>query len=116
MEEPVDSTERQFAATVRDVTGYACPVCLFPDLDARYEPRSYSICPSCGTEYGYEDVEDVVIRTRCREKWFLSAHAWWAHGLEGHNEPAWWPALRLALWGPPQAVAAVDPHAGTSSE
>lgn len=32
---------------------YTCPVCGYNEL--RYPPRDFTICPSCYTEFGYED-------------------------------------------------------------
>jgi hypothetical protein len=32
---------------------YTCPVCGYADL--KYPPEDFTICPSCGTEFGYHD-------------------------------------------------------------
>jgi predicted RNA-binding Zn-ribbon protein involved in translation (DUF1610 family) len=40
-------------------TTYTCPVCGFPGLsEPAYDEHhcaSFEICPSCGTEFGYDD-------------------------------------------------------------
>jgi len=85
---------------------YLCPVCGYPDL---YDPpwtndsASYEICPSCGTQFGYDDFADgdagereVVYRDRRR--------AWRAAGCP------WFSTNRLppAAWNPEQQLQAVE--------
>jgi hypothetical protein len=52
-----------------------CPVCGFR---MRYPPKDWHICPSCGTEFGYEDVGRTY--SQLREQWLHS----------GPKGPAWW--------------------------
>jgi hypothetical protein len=50
-----------------------CPVCGFA---MRYPPRDWHICPSCGTEFGYEDVGRTF--ADLREQWLRSGPTWWS--------------------------------------
>jgi hypothetical protein len=52
---------------------YICPVCGYPMSDP---PRDYNICPSCGTEFGYED--SARSYESLRNAWFRSGAAWWS--------------------------------------
>ncbi len=37
---------------------------------------TYAICPSCGTEFGYDD--DVLSHTELRERWIRAGMDWWS--------------------------------------
>lgn len=96
-------------ADLLDVTGFCCPVCFFPDLREPYVDCSYSICPSCGVEYGYEDcgvtADDRYIRhLELRRAWITAGCTW-------HTEiwpcPTYWSLRRTEL---ARLVDAVDPH------
>ena len=50
-----------------------CPVCGFR---MRYPPRDWHICPSCGTEFGYEDVGRTY--EQIRSAWFDGGCRWWS--------------------------------------
>lgn len=50
-----------------------CPVCGFP---MRYPPRDWHICPSCGTEFGYDDVGRTFHELRLQ--WLASGPRWWS--------------------------------------
>jgi predicted RNA-binding Zn-ribbon protein involved in translation (DUF1610 family) len=63
---------------------YLCPVCGFDGLDE--PPRdalglaSFGICPSCGTEFGYDDAtrSHAELRTQWKDKgmpWFSRSKA-----------------------------------------
>lgn len=41
---------------------YTCPVCGFPDLE--FPPHDFTICDSCGTEFGYDDVGHNYLELR----------------------------------------------------
>ena len=42
---------------------YLCPVCGYHKLED--PPRDFTICPSCGTEYGFDDA-------------FANGAQWWS--------------------------------------
>ncbi len=37
---------------------FDCPVCSYPHIKEDPAGVTYEICPSCGTEYGYDDPKD----------------------------------------------------------
>lgn len=63
---------------------YTCPVCGFPGLsEPPYDAHgcaSFEICPSCGTEFGYDDA------TRChadlRKSWVAAGMPWWSKAIQ----------------------------------
>lgn len=51
---------------------YECPVCAFAGLD---EPPAYfTICPSCGTEFGYQDI--LRGHDELRSEWIATGPRW----------------------------------------
>lgn len=59
---------------------HTCPVCGYaqleePAVDLVGEP-TYSICPSCGTQFGYDD----ATRTHddLRAEWLAGGALWWS--------------------------------------
>ena len=64
-------------ATIR-VSRYPCPVCGYA-LDR--PARSFNICPSCGTEFGYHDVGRSYDELRIL--WLQGGAKWWSR-----NRPA----------------------------
>jgi hypothetical protein len=63
-----------------------CPVCGF---DLGFEPwingfGSLEICPSCGIQFGYDDIAGNDLRKRIdiyvmwREKWLSTGPKWWS--------------------------------------
>jgi len=57
---------------------WMCPVCGYPDLDEpAYEGTSpsFQICPSCGTEFGYDDA--TVTHEELRAIWIDNGCKWW---------------------------------------
>jgi hypothetical protein len=50
-----------------------CPVCGYA-MDDR--PEDYNICPSCGTEFGVNDVNSTI--EDLRELWLDGGPAWWS--------------------------------------
>ncbi len=73
-----------------------CPVCGYGMDDP---PRDYNICPSCGTEFGVNDLNASVADLRA---------AWIATG------PKWWSQtdLQPSDWNPFQQLAKVAGNAG----
>jgi len=71
-----------------------CPVCGFPRLD---EPpydedgcATFGICPSCGTEFGYDDSN--IKHEELRRRWIEKGMPWWSQrqgppeGWDGHRQ------------------------------
>jgi hypothetical protein len=50
-----------------------CPVCGYL---MRYPPVDFHICPSCGTEFGYEDAGRSYAELRA--EWLRSGARWWS--------------------------------------
>lgn len=76
-----------------------CPVCLWPGLMEEawsQDCPSHEICPSCGTEFGYDDAvgfTDVEALTRrhdeLRQAWVSAGMRWWSDSSE--RPEAWHP-------------------------
>lgn len=87
-------------------TGYVCPVCGFTNLEEPAYARglpSYEICPSCGTEFGYDDAHAEASRTdvfaALRQQWVDRGLPW---SSAATDPPAQWnPAEQLASAGLP---------------
>ena len=62
---------------------YNCPVCGYDELDEpAYDEHgcsSFSICPSCGTEFGYND--STVVHEELRKRWIDAGMRWWSTSL-----------------------------------
>jgi len=56
---------------------HTCPVCGYDGLE--YPPADYSICPSCGTEFGYHDL--TFTPAQLRQRWIASGASWQASYL-----------------------------------
>lgn len=59
---------------------YICPVCKYDQLDEApydgYGCATYTICPCCGTEFGYDDSSKTHIELR--DKWIKNGMKWWS--------------------------------------
>ena len=59
---------------------HVCPVCGFPGLDEpaynEYGSASFGICPSCGTEFGYDD--SGASHKELRRRWVESGMPWFS--------------------------------------
>lgn len=65
-----------------------CPVCGYLMEDP---PKNYNICPSCGTEFGYHDVNSSIAELRAA--WLRTGPHWWSPAdPEPYN---WDPYLQL---------------------
>lgn len=53
---------------------HTCPVCGFGRLED--PPNNYTICPSCGTEFEYDDVR--MTRADLRRAWVEGGYQWWS--------------------------------------
>jgi hypothetical protein len=51
---------------------FTCPVCAYPDLPS--PPENFSICPSCGTEFGFDDA--ARSHEELRQQWILDGLQW----------------------------------------
>lgn len=63
---------------------FTCPICGFdklsnPHIDA-YGCASFDVCPSCGNEFGYDDV--TTPHALLRQRWIDNGKKWWCiHGI-----------------------------------
>jgi hypothetical protein len=55
------------------INRYTCPVCGFAMEEP---PRDYHICPCCGTEFGYHDVNSSI--EAIRAEWLRNGLKWWS--------------------------------------
>lgn len=53
---------------------FTCPVCGYAQL--RYPPEDFTICPSCSTEFGYDDANRSYEQLR---------QLWIQHGVQWHS-------------------------------
>lgn len=93
---------------------YICPVCAFPDLPE--PPENFSICPSCGTEFGFDDAR--ASHARLRQSWIQAGVPWFSRAR--HAPVDWNPWLQLIKAGfvydwPFQAKVWVAPQVGAQN-
>lgn len=79
----------------------ACPVCAWPGLMEEAWSQaspSHEICPSCGTEFGYDDAVGFTDRDALaarhgalRQSWKLGGREWWS---DSRKPPDGWQAGR----------------------
>jgi hypothetical protein len=53
---------------------YTCPVCGYSRLEE--PPKNFSICPSCGTEFEYDDA--FLSHAQLRAMWLQRGPTWWS--------------------------------------
>ena len=53
---------------------YSCPVCGYGQMSG--PPENYNICPSCGTEFGYDDLSKS--HRQLRNQWLASGANWFS--------------------------------------
>jgi len=71
---------------------FLCPVCGFNMDDP---PANYNICPSCGTEFGYDDFSRK--HEALRDEWVKAGARWFS---KYQKEPANWnPISQMAVAG-----------------
>lgn len=63
---------------------YHCPVCGFSELSD--PPTDFNICPSCGTEFGYDDF--AIDHQALRNRWIVNGAQWFA--VDEWPEPHGW--------------------------
>jgi hypothetical protein len=78
---------------------YTCPVCCYPDL--RNPPIDFTICPSCGTEFSYDDA--TKSHTELRNEWVESGARWYSNVIA--RPLGWDPMFQLLQGG--QIVASM---------
>lgn len=97
---------------------YICPVCAYAGLPE--PPSNFSICPSCGTEFGFDDSK--LSHQSLRETWISEGAPWFSRA---RPHPAGWnPWLQLiegGYWGALPWTARIAPgqaniHKGPQSE
>ena len=59
---------------------FTCVVCGYDELDEppydEYGCSSFTICPCCGTEFGYDDYS--IAHEVLRQRWVASGMKWWS--------------------------------------
>ena len=56
---------------------YQCPVCAYAELAK--PPVDLAICPSCGTQFGYDDAG--MTYDELRQAWVDSGAPWFSHAI-----------------------------------
>jgi hypothetical protein len=72
------------------MTRYTCPVCGYNNLPD--PPADYEICPSCGTEFGYDDF--TFSYENLRRKWLAAGAKWHSRRV---SPPANWKPYQQLL-------------------
>jgi hypothetical protein len=65
-----------------------CPVCGYP---LQWPPIDFHICPSCGTEFGYDDAGRK--HADLRGQWLEGGARWWS--INTPPPPSWNPYAQL---------------------
>jgi hypothetical protein len=68
---------------------HTCPVCGYNELEDPPEPGT--VCPCCGTEFGYDD-EDLST-AELRGRWIRDGARWWSPEVPA--PPGWEPVAQL---------------------
>ena len=69
---------------------YTCPVCGYDKLNYPYTEDG-TICPSCGTEFGYDDF--LNSHAELRQHWIAQGAQWWSPNRP--RPPYWSPIEQL---------------------
>ena len=69
---------------------YVCPVCGYNGL--QYPPANFTICPSCYTEFGYDDA--TLTHEALRREWIQNGMQWEASNITP-PPPGWNPVQQL---------------------
>ncbi len=70
---------------------YTCPVCAYGQMP--YSADEGTICPCCGTEFGYDDTMGVTFRN-LRDRW-VASHTPWFSPLD--TPPPMWNGVRQLI-------------------
>jgi hypothetical protein len=65
-----------------------CPVCGY---SLQWPPMDFHICPSCGTEFGYDDAGESHANLRLR--WLEGGACWWSTSTP--PPPNWNPYVQI---------------------
>lgn len=68
---------------------YKCPVCGYKELSR--PPQDDTICPCCGTHFGYHDYATPLAELRAR--WISKGALWFSHARQ--QPPGWDPWMQL---------------------
>lgn len=71
------------------LAGYACPVCGFGMVAP---PEKFNICPSCGTEFGNDDLDWSYDQLRL--EWLENGANWWSESIPA---PVSWDPIEQVL-------------------
>jgi hypothetical protein len=82
-------------------TEHLCPVCGYEMEDP---PSNYNICPSCGTEFGVNDVNASALELRMN--WIASGMEWWS--TTDAKPVEWAPLTQLARLSGFSASSAIN--------
>lgn len=78
---------------------YTCPVCGWSKLEEspydETKSSSFEICPSCGTEFGYQDA--TKSHAELRKEWIEKEMPWWSKSIE-----------KPVDWNPQEQLKAVE--------
>lgn len=72
---------------------YFCPVCGYAELEEppydEFGCSSFGICPSCGTQFGYDDATSA--HADMRKIWISKGMLWWSNA---QTPPSGWDPVR----------------------
>ena len=71
-------------------------LCLVCGYEMDDPPRDYNVCPSCGTEYGVNDINASY--DELRQAWLKTGPAWWSKTDKQPDN--WSPSRQLANLAP----------------
>ena len=76
------------------MTAHPCPVCGFEQNEPPYNGReaSFGICPSCGTQFGYDDT--TTSHDELRNAWIAAGMPWTSRAAGPPH--GWSPQTQLA--------------------
>jgi|SRR5271165_2290208 len=81
---------------------FRCPVCAYSDLPE--PPVNFSICPCCGTEFGFDDAARSY--EELRKCWIQQNSPWFSRARsEPHGWNPWWQLIAagygydVPVWG-----------------
>src|SRR5258708_32405118 len=90
---------------------YFCPVCGFDGLSE--PPVNHAICPSCGTEFDYDDIS--VSHAQLRDFWLGQGAPWFSTAAAPPDN--WNPIRQLIRSGlRPDFLEALKPANSTSAQ